>query len=480
MTNIVEFKVSKTIFGDVKADPQFRMGFEAEFHVRNASALLADQRGRFPRDFVGYSVTLDKARALMQGGRGEGDTFPAVYYQRATILHLATQFEQYLGLATGSVVTDGVDYTKWALTVDDSLYTNPESLYDPTHDLGVELISPVMTLSDGLQWMLKVFDMIGDFRVAGVSLYTTDMCGLHVNLSHTLMERGFDYAKLAILGGDEHYLQDFQRLKPPPRPGSPTDYAQPLLRAVQGELSQAKVGPMVGLEGKPQASDLLALRGWNAERVMTDLSALIPMDHHMSVDFRRLSTNNPYIEIRIAGNRGYEHRFDEIARLAIRYGALIKIACDPAAYREEYLKKVYALVSGVGTAPPPAREDPFPRIHAFLSPVMSTITRNALNTMQRYYSAQTLTIPNGSSLFLQIVRSALDMRLHQTVRVRQGLMLLLSNVLHIRPEDVLKVLKNGQLLQRYGIIRPGEKPANIVAVLTNYLKSLNQPVALVQ
>jgi hypothetical protein len=385
-----------------------------------------------------------------------------------------------MGLGAGSIITDGGDYTKWGLTVDDSLYANPKALHDPTHDLGVELISPIMTLSDGLRWMMTVFDMISTFREAGISFYTTDMCGLHVNLSHTLMDQGFDYAKLAILGGDEHYLHDFERLKPPPRPGSPTDYAQPLLRAVQGELSQAKAGPMVGLEGKPQASDLLALRGWNAERVMTDLSALIPMDHHMSVDFRRLSTDNPYIEIRIAGNKGYENRFDDIARLAIRYGALIKIACDPNAYRQEYLKKVYALVSGIGSTPQqPIRENPFPRIHAFLSPIMSTVTRNALNTMQRYYAAQTLTIPNGSSLFLQIVRSAIDMRLHQTARVRQGLMLLLSNVLHIRPEDALKTLKNGQLLQRYGIIRVGEKPANILAVLTNYLKSLNQPAALV-
>jgi hypothetical protein len=304
------------------------------------------------------------------------------------------------------------------------------------------------------------------------------MCGFHVNLSHIRMGLNFDYAKLAVLSGDEHYLQDFDRIK--------NNYAAPLMRAVYDQLVTAKEHPEQVDQRAAGALNLLKLRNWSPQRVMQDLASLIPMSHYFSVDFNKLNTYNPYIEIRIAGSAGYEKRFDEIAPLAIRFGALIKIACDPYAYREEYLKKIYQLIAGVmsqqpqpqqGQQPQAQATNPFPRLRIYLAPIMSTVTRRSFDVMETYWRKGTLSIPNGSYLALAIIRSAFDLRQQDTARVRQGLATLIRSVLRIEPLDLLKSLKNNGLLQTYGVVRPGDKALTIITMLTNYIKGLNQPLA---
>lgn len=469
MTNLIEFKVTKTLFDEVKNDQEFRFGFEAEFHVRNASSLLRDQAGRLPADFETYSTYFNSQRQQFDR-EDEISRVPASeFHDDTTLLRLCSLFQNYLGLPEGSITIEDTGYQKWKLMVDPSLYDRPAALTNPDHDMGVELISPILPLREGLAWMAKVCEMIQQFNYQEIDLYTTDLTSLHANLSHTRIGRDFDFAKLAILSGDEHYLNDFGRVK--------NHYTHPLLRAVYDLLVAVKQNQNPSAKATP-ALNLLNLRGWSPERVMTDLAALIPMDHSMSVDLRRLSTPNPYVEIRIAGNRGYEKRFDEIAALTIRFGALIKIACDPLAYREEYLKKIYQLVAGVTAQPNlPAQqiENPFPRARIFLSPIMSTATRAALDRMETYWRSQTLSIPNGSYLYLAIVRSAFDMRQSQSPRVRQGLLSLLQ-ILKLAPTDLVKALKNVALLKNFGVIRPQDKNLKIVIMITNYVKSLHQPV----
>ncbi len=424
MPNLVEFKVSKTIFDDVKNDTDFRIGVEAEFHVRFASDLLKDQNGELPRDFESFNQF--SGGDVYQGAFSDYDQAnnfdqDQLEYHKSTVLsRLCPILENHLGLPQGSIqmgtashMTTGIEsYRNWQLTIDDSL-SKPGGAKNEDDDLGGELISPVMVLREGLAWVSKIFEMIETFRYEDIELYTSDLCGFHINLSHIRMGLDFDFAKLAILSGDEHYLQDFSRIK--------NEYAAPLMKTVHDELVKA-VSP--GAVAPPtEALRLLNLRGWNPQRVMSDMTQMIPMDHHMSVDLTRLASNNPYIEVRIAGNAGYERRYDEIVKLAIRFAALIKIACDPNNHREEYLRKIYQLVSTVVAprAPAQAQASLLPRIRVFLNPVMSRVTRDCLDQIERAGAAQS--IPNAAYLFLAIVRSAIDMRMNQNIRVRQGLMM---------------------------------------------------------
>lgn len=455
---LTEFKVSKNIFDEVKNDSNFRLGFEAEFHVKNASDLLIDDEGYYPNDFETYSYYNN-----FEIQNKDSDISNNIMYEKETLFKLADLFSQFLGLHHGSISLEDSGYKTWKIMVDPSLYSSPNLLFDANNDIGVELVSPVMTLRDGLIWIDKIFNMIKTFRYKKISIYTTEMTGFHINLSYSDMNN-FDFVKLAILGGDEHYLADFNRLK--------NRYSKPIIKAVEDSLSLAKQGY---IEASNNALNLFKFTNWNSERVMADLSSLIPMDHHMSIDFRRLSSDNPYIELRMAGNRGYENRFDSIAQMIIRYATLIKIACDPNAMREEYLKKVYQLISNIIPIHQKSQQNLFPRIRVFLNPIMSSITRSALDKMESYSLKQTLTIPNAIMLFLQIVRSAIDLRQTNNLRIKQGLITLLS-VLKITPNDILKSLKNIGMLYKFGVLRSQDKPMQAISVITNFIKKLNQPI----
>jgi hypothetical protein len=256
------------------------------------------------------------------------------------------------------------------------------------------------------------------------------------------------------------------------------------MQAVYSQLVTAKEHPQEITDPRQStaALNLLNIRGWSPQRVMQDLTALIPMNHYMSFDLSRLNTNNPYIELRVAGGADYQKRFDEIAQLAIRIGSLIKIACDPYAYREEYLKKIYQLVSGVIAAPaqqPQVQQqaNPFPRLRVYFTPIMSTAVRHSLDLLETYWRRQTLSIPHGSYLALAIIRSAFDLGQQNAMRVRQGLATLIRTVLRLEPGDLLKALKNRALLSQHGVLRSQDKPLAIITMLTNYLKALNLPLA---
>ncbi len=104
---------------------------------------------------------------------------------------------------------------------------------------------------------------------------------------------------------------------------------------------------------------------------------------------------------------------------------------------------------------------------------MSRATRNALNHLEMGSNT-----PNDASYrFLIIVRSAMDMRLTQSFRIRQGLLMLLQAVLKITSVDVVEVLKNTGMLLRFGILRSSENPAQIVSIFTSYLKFLDHPAS---
>jgi hypothetical protein len=493
MIKLIEFRVNKSIWNDVKNDIEFRFGFEAEFHVRYAVELLKDQEGRLPDDFQSFNrqnyYNYNSREQEYHGafnnyapdqeldiiGLKKEDPEQLDYNKELVLEKLCRLFERYLGLPINAmgIMTphSGISlesYQKWQLTFDESL--NLQGGNNPDEDLGVELVSPVMTLREGLVWMNKIFQMIATFNFDGITLFTNARCGFHVNLSHIRMNpTTFDYAKLAILSGDEHYLQDFQRIS--------NIYSQPLIQAVRAELSKA-ANPETyaiqqqNLQTAQNALGLLNLRGWSPQRVMTDLAALIPKEHHMSVDLRRLETYNPYIEIRIAGNAGYEQRFNEIAGLAIRFGALIKIACDPYAYREEYLKKIYQLVSGVATAQQPTvTQTTFPKIRIYLRPITDITTRKMLDMLEN--QSQTGAFTNTPFLILRVIRSAMATS-GQDLRIRQGLLLLLE-ALKFPVANLQKAINNIQMLKGYGIIGPADKPVQITKVLSDFVRWLAAP-----
>jgi hypothetical protein len=61
---------------------------------------------------------------------------------------------------------------------------------------------------------------------------------------------------------------------------------------------------------------------------------------YRSINLTKLKGNDPYLEFRMAGNRGYHENFEKIKRLMLRYAFMIKISFDPEAFKTEYYKKL--------------------------------------------------------------------------------------------------------------------------------------------
>jgi Putative amidoligase enzyme len=469
-----ELKINKTFFSEILSDPHLRMGFECEFMARNASDLLLDDEGYLPLDFETYNLY---SSDFEQVRNGDSDNISDDHNTLLTLTKLGKLFEKYLGLSNGDISIEHSNYEKWKIEVDYSLFPKRTSLENEDNDAGVELVSPVMNFGTGLLMLQKVLNMIQTFKHDDITLYTTVRTALHINLSHPgMLGENFDFAKIAILGGDQYYLDMFSRNR--------NMYARALLPFVYNELVHTKENPSLVFDSRQgKALDLLRLRGWNAEKVMTDLAALIPMSHYMSIDFHRLSSNNPYIEFRMAGNKFYEKRYDEIYPMIIRIAGLVKIACDPNAYRQEYLKAVYKLVSGVTprTGEPSAeilptskdKKNPFLLVRLYLRPMMNPIVRKKIDNLEMMYFSNTLTSFTSSYIFLSIVRHALELKQANTQRVRHGLIILMTDILRTGPSALLKLLKFQSELQTYGVLIYGDNPNKIILMLTNYIKSLN-------
>lgn len=120
---------------------------------------------------------------------------------------------------------------------------------------------------------------------------------------------------------------------------------------------------------------------------------------------------------------------------------------------------------------------PFPRVRLYLVPVLSTVTRKSLDVMESYWRRDKLTITNASYWTLAIMRSAIDLQQQDTDRVRQGLVFLIREILHGSPGDLLKSMKNNVMLRHFGIIRPNEKLSTVMVAMTDYIKTLELPLA---
>jgi hypothetical protein len=139
---------------------------------------------------------------------------------------------------------------------------------------------------------------------------------------------------------------------------------------------------------------------------------------------------------------------------------------------------VYQLVSSVAPAEPPAQQqqNQFPMVRVYLAPIMTRVVRDRLDIIELQQRAQSLRVQSVAFMFLQIARSAIDMRRTQNLRVRHGLMLLLYNVLRITVADLMKALRNNPMLIRYGVLRTNDKPNQVIVGLTNFVRTLNSAV----
>lgn len=210
--------------------------------------------------------------------------------------------------------SDGV---KWLVTDDGSL-----------SDKGIEIVSPVLQLQDGMKIMSKLFDWINTYGVttnAGGGLGDT---GIHINMSFKGYDmKKFDWLKLLIFVEEGAIYKDFKNRKKSRWAGSIIDYFAQL----DGKWDRLSSDEYFDF-----------MRSGNLEG-MQKVRDMISGGKFYGVNF----TNDNRIEFRYMGGP-YSKKEKETKEMIMRYAWWMLIAFNPSFKKKEYIKKVIRLMNDVG------------------------------------------------------------------------------------------------------------------------------------
>jgi hypothetical protein len=207
--------------------------------------------------------------------------------------------------------TDPDNYN-WILTDDGSIETNKD-------EMGFELISPPVSIRECLEYIDKCFNVIED------SWYRTNSStGFHMGVSFIDKNKmkKLDKLKLITLLGEEYLLNLFKR------------------KGIYYAATHAD--PLMNLIRDKSVDEVLDSKHF--KKIIDELNKSVSLDKFKTINFSRLSTKNPYLEFRIAGNENYQKRFKEIKYTLLRYAYCVDIAADPEKYKKEYYSTVYRML----------------------------------------------------------------------------------------------------------------------------------------
>ena len=189
---------------------------------------------------------------------------------------------------------------------------------DEMSDVGLEFVSPPLPIDEILSDLNKVKQWA---KVYGC--YTNDSTGLHINISVPNYSReNLDFVKLALLMGDEYVLDNFGR--------AGNTYAKSAMKLVRDQVRQ-----------KPDEAERLL------DKMKGNLDSLASKAIHSGATskYTSINTKDGHIEFRSPGGDWLDENFDKIENTLLRFTVAMSAALNPEMYREEYLKKLYKLLT---------------------------------------------------------------------------------------------------------------------------------------
>lgn len=237
---------------------------------------------------------------------------------------LVDDFEASTGIdikeyCIGYRCSDNADYSGYVLETD---------------SFGPELISPPLTMRKMIGDLEKIFQYLRDRPTAE----TTKEKGIHISVSiKGKTKADYDFLKMLMFIGERNELLRFGRLK--------NTNTLPHMPQVIKKLTQV-------LSKEYDEYGDIDINSWlGDDAIRTQLIGAISkvMDGEKFRSFNLLTLNKPqpYVEFRIAGNENFEERFEEIKNLAMRVAYVMKLGSDKDLERDEYMKKLYKLMSSV-------------------------------------------------------------------------------------------------------------------------------------
>jgi predicted chitinase len=238
----------------------------------------------------------------------------------ASIEDVAGDFESAIGRTTrasgsyhsGRVPRPGPNALHYVVEPDGSLDG------DNSGDTGLEFVSPPLPIDEILSDLNQVKAWAKEY-----GCYTNDSTGLHINISVPDYSReNLDFVKLALLLGDKYVLDSFGR--------AGNTYAKSALDMVRDRVRN----------NPEDAAQLL-------NKMKGNLDSLASKAIHSGVTskYTSINTKDGHIEFRSPGGDWLDENFDQIENTLLRFTVAMSAALNPAAYREEYLKKLYKLLT---------------------------------------------------------------------------------------------------------------------------------------
>jgi hypothetical protein len=238
----------------------------------------------------------------------------------AEISDVAQEFENAIGRDTrasdnyhsGSVTRPSPTSLRYVVEPDGSLEP------DNSSDRGLEFVSPPLPIDEILSDLNKVRAWAKEY-----GCYTNDSTGLHINISVPDYSReNLDFVKLALLMGDKYVLDAFGR--------TGNTYAKSALGIIKDAV-----------RNKPEdAARLLDKMKGNLDQLATKA-----IHSGITSKYTSINTKDGHIEFRSPGGDWLGDNFDQIENTLLRFTVAMSAALNPEMYRQEYLTKLYKLLS---------------------------------------------------------------------------------------------------------------------------------------
>jgi hypothetical protein len=217
---------------------------------------------------------------------------------------------------SGSVERPGAGNSHYVVEPDGSL--DP----DDSNDGGLEFVSPALPIAELLSDLDKVAKWAGIYGA-----YTNESTGLHINVSvegWTGEMNKLDYVKLALLMGDKYILEKFGR--------AGNTYCKSAMEEIKTRVGQ-----------RPEDAGVLL------QKMKSGLDGLASKSIHSGATskFTSINTKDGYIEFRSPGGDWlgeYAANPGTITDTLLRFVVALDAAVDPEKYKQEYLKKLYAIL----------------------------------------------------------------------------------------------------------------------------------------
>lgn len=261
-------------------------------------------------DFEGWANTFSNAMADEHNFRIDGNTIikleDSSNYQ-STASFVQEKVNEIFGIEPRILTGHNEikkNSTDWYIEEDSSI----ENL--PVGCEGVELVSPpIEGKEEALSVLKKTLNMISKIGE------TNDTCGLHIGISCDNFER-IDLLKFILFYNDKYVSSLFDR--------ETNTYAVPQITSFMNRI---------------KAYEQVPERDYK-ELTKTLQSILLGFSKYTGVNIG----HHNYLELRSAGNEGYEYKFSELSDTINRAVYCLSLALDENAERKEYLKKLGKLM----------------------------------------------------------------------------------------------------------------------------------------